>query len=169
MVLGGSEKGKMGNYKVTLLSNDKKERDRQFKLKDCSTENDYYIRCLPAVVQLAEKMRTRGQRVDSGTRLEYVITEQGGHKAKQYVKLEDIGYFSQYSCVLKIDYMYYLKLMANPFDDIFNILYTEPLPDDKPGIKFTKNFVLNQYKYRLHIKKIHEQLLNLFRPKIIIQ
>jgi DNA polymerase elongation subunit (family B) len=165
----GKKKGKMGNYKVTLLSNDKKERDRQFKLKDCSNEKDYYIRCLPAVVQLAEKMRTRGQRVDSGTRLEYVITEQGGHKAKQYVKLEDIGYFSQYSCVLKIDYMYYLKLMANPFDDIFNILYIKPLPDDKPGRKFTKNFVLNQYKYRLHIKKIQEQLLNLFTPKIIIK
>jgi len=59
--------------------------------------------------------------------------------------------------------------MANPFDDIFNILYIKPLPDDKPGRKFTKNFVLNQYKYRLHIKKIQEQLLNLFRPKIIIK
>ena len=167
----GKKKGKMGSYKVPLLSNDEKERNRQFKLKDCSTAKDYYIRCLPAVVQLAEKMRQRGQRVDPGTRLEYVITDQGGHKAKQYIKVEDAGYFSSHSSVLKLDYMYYLKLMSNPFDDIFDILYTKPLPiDDKSVGKFSKNFVLNQYKQRLNIRtKMHNELLSLFKPKITFE
>ena len=167
----GKKKGKMGNYKVPLLSNDEKERNRQFKLKDCSNAKDYYLRCLPAVVQLAEKMRQRGQRVDSGTRLEYVITEQGGHKAKQYIKVEDAGYFAQYSSILKLDYMYYLKLMANPFDDIFNILYTKPLPTDDISVgNFTKNFVLNQYKYRLNVRtKMHKELLSLFQPRITFE
>ena len=45
------------------------------------------------------------------------------NKAKQYTKVEDATYFAQHSTVLKIDHMYYLKLMAIPFDDIFNILY----------------------------------------------
>ena len=167
----GKKKGKMGSYKVPLLSNDEKERNRQFKLKDCSNAKDYYLRCLPAVVQLAEKMRHRGQRVDSGTRLEYVITDQGGHKAKQYIKVEDAVYFAQYSSILKLDYMYYLKLMANPFDDIFNILYTKPLPkDDMSSGNFTKNFVLNQYKYRLNVRtKMHKELLSLFQPKITFE
>ena len=164
----GKKKGKMGNYKVPLLSNDEKERNRQFKLKNCSNSKDYYIRCLPAVVQLAERMRKRGQRVDCGTRLEYVITEQGGHKAKQYIKVEDAGYFEQHSSVLKLDYMYYMKLMANPFDDIFNILYFKLTPQTCPV--FNKNFVLNQYKYRLNIRtKMCNELLSLFRPKILLK
>ena len=164
----GRKKGKMGSYKVPLLSMDENERRRQFKLKQCSTSAEYYMRCLPAVVQLAERMRDRGQRVDIGTRLEYVITEQGGQKAKQYTKVEDAGYFAQHSSVLKIDYMYYLKLMSNPFDDIFNILYVGK--DDGESVKISKDFVLNQYKYRLNTRtKMHNELLSLFKPKIIFR
>jgi DNA polymerase elongation subunit (family B) len=160
----GKKKGKMGDYTVPLLSTDEKEKQRQFKLKECGCAKDYYLRCLPAVVQLAERMRQRGQRVDSGTRLEYVISSQGGHKAKQYTKLEDAGYFSQHSSVLKLDYMYYLKLMANPFDDVLNILYNK---DDEHVYKFKKNFVLNQYNYRLKVRtKMHDELLEILGPKI---
>lgn len=165
----GRKKGKMGSYTVPLLSTDETERKRQFKLKDCNNSADYYKRCLPAVVQLAEKMRERGQRVDVGTRLEYVISDQGGHKAKQYAKVEDAGYFAQHSTILKIDYMYYMKLMANPFDDIFNILYSDNKNSDT-GKAFTKDFVLNQYKYRLNVRaKVHEQLLKLFQPRLIFR
>ena len=161
----GKKKGKMGDYTVTLLSIDEKERNRQLKLKDCTNAKDYYIRCLPAVVQLAERMRQRGQRVDPGTRLEYVISSQGGHKAKQYMKVEDAIYFGQHSSVLKIDYMYYLKLMTNPFDDVLNVMYNR---DDESKYKFKKDYVLNQYKYILNIRtKVLEELLDLFKPKII--
>jgi DNA polymerase elongation subunit (family B) len=160
----GKKKGKMGDYTVPLLSTDEKEKTRQFKLKDCTNAKDYYIHCLPAVVQLAERMRQRGQRVDPGTRLEYVISSQGGHKAKQYVKVEDAIYFGNHSSVLKLDYMYYLKLMANPFDDVLNVMYDK---DDGSKYKFQKNFVLNQYKYRLTIRtKVLEELINLFNSKI---
>jgi DNA polymerase elongation subunit (family B) len=161
----GVKKGKMGDYTVPLLSTEKKERERQFKLKDCNNPKDYYLRCLPAVVQLAERMRQRGQRVDVGSRLEYVISSQGGPKAKQYEKVEDAGYFSQHSSVLKIDYMYYLKLLSNPFDDILNILYNNEDANDQ--YKFKKDFVLDQYKYRLKIRsKMHEELKQLSAPKL---
>jgi DNA polymerase elongation subunit (family B) len=160
----GKKKGKMGDYTVPLLSTDEKERNRQFKLKNCLNEKDYYIHCLPAVVQLAERMRQRGQRVDTGTRLEYVISSQGGHKAKQYVKVEDAIYFGQHSSVLKLDYMYYLKLMGNPFDAILNILFDK---EDSSTYKFQKNFVLNQYKYRLRVRtSVLNELIELFHPKI---
>ena len=160
----GKKKGKMGDYTVPLLSTEDKEMKRQFKLKNCNNKKDYYIHCLPAVVQLAERMRQRGQRVDPGTRLEYVISSQGGHKAKQYVKVEDATYFGQHSSVLKLDYMYYLKLMGNPFDDVLNILYDR---DDGSKYKFKKDLVLNQYKYRLRVRtKVLEDLTELFHPKI---
>jgi DNA polymerase elongation subunit (family B) len=160
----GKKKGKMGDYIVPLLSTEDKERNRQFKLKNCKNAEDYYIHCLPAVVQLAERMRQRGQRVDPGTRLEYVISSQGGHKAKQYVKVEDAIYFGQHSSVLKLDYMYYLKLMGNPFDDVLNILYDK---DDGSKYRYQKNFLLNQYKYRLRIRtKVLEELVELFHPNM---
>jgi len=167
------KKGKIGSYKVPILSTEPKERQRQLKLKNCNSEKEYYERCLPCVVQLAERMRNRGNRVDTGSRLEYVITEQGGHKGKQYEKVEDADYFKQFSTILKIDYLYYLKLMCNPFDDIFNIMYTQDKIEEVNGLTFLiqkglqKNFVLQQYKDRLYFKeKVLAQLLLLFTPKI---
>ena len=160
----GQKKGKMGDYTVPLLSTEPKERERQFKLKNCNNAKDYYTHCLPAVVQLAERMRQRGQRVDPGTRLEYVISDQGGHKAKQYVKVEDAIYFSQHSSVLKLDYMYYMKLMANPFDDVLNVIYNV---DDGSKNAFQKDFVLKQYKFRLNVRtKVLNELKDLIAPTV---
>jgi DNA polymerase elongation subunit (family B) len=155
----GIKKGKMGSYTVPLLSNEQRERSRQFKLKNCKDEKEYYTRCLPAVVQLAEKMRYRGQRVDTGTRLEYIISTEGGHSAKQYIKIEDATYFKNHKSVLIIDYLYYLKLMCNPFDDILNML--------KDG---KQNFVLDQYRIRSKIRfKLHNDLKKLFSPNFLIK
>ena len=160
------KKGKMGQYTVPLLSTEPKERARQFKLKNCDKAKDYYIRCLPAVVQLAERMRFRGQRVDSGTRLEYVISTQGGHKGKQYEKVEDSEYFKQHQSVLKIDYLYYLKLMANPFDDVLNVLYSNE-DNNEEKYKFSKDLVLNQYKHRSKTRvKLHDELNSLLGIKL---
>jgi hypothetical protein len=162
----GIKKGKMGDYTVPILETDPKEREKQFKLKNCNNAKDYYLRCLPAVVQLAERMRTRGQRVDVGTRLEYVITSTGGPKAKQYEKVEDATYFKQYSSVLNIDYLYYLKLMSNPFDDVLNILFLQNNTNHK--YSFKKDLVLNQYKYRLNVRaKVLDELKTVFSPKLV--
>ena len=111
-------------------------------------------------------MRFRGQRVDSGTRLEYVISTQGGYKAKQYEKVEDSEYFKQHRSVLKIDYLYYLKLTTNPFDDVLNVLYdNNDKNEDK--YKFSKDLVLNQYKHRSKIRvKMHEELKSLLGIKL---
>jgi DNA polymerase elongation subunit (family B) len=68
-------------------------------------------------------MKTRGQLVDAGSRLEYVITTNGGHKAKQYIKVEDSVYFKNHRVVLRIDYLYYLKLLFGPGDQLLNVAY----------------------------------------------
>lgn len=164
----GQKKAKVGDYTVTILSTEKKERERQFKLKNCNTPIKYYERCLPAQVQLAERMRRRGQRVAPGSRLEYVITRNGGHTAKQYVKVESADYFKQFRHVLRLDYLYYLKLLTNPMDQLLNTAYLDK--DDGYEYKFVENFTLNQYKYRLKIrKKMLDELKSLTEPKLIFK
>jgi len=166
------KKGKMGDYTVALLSNDIKERERQFKLKDCTTEKDYYLHCLPAVVQLAQKMRKRGMLVQVGERIPYVITEEGGHTAKQYIKIEDADYYKSHSSVLKIDYMYYLSQMTNAFDDIFNVIYCNDKNNEynRYEHKLKKDFILDQYNYRYKIRnKMLKELKNLFITKLLFE
>jgi len=147
--------GAIEDYKIKPLPDDPEKRQKRLDDLNC-TEAEYATKCLPAQVQLAEKMRSRGMRVDAGSRLEYVITVGEGHKAKQSGKVEDIDYYKNYaeSGILRLDYMYYLKLLAVPLDQVFRVVY---------GMN---DYVLNQYKYRLKIMKVHEELLSLFRPKI---
>ena len=161
----GKRKGKTGDYTVPLLSNDVEKRKQQFKLKNCNTVEEYYTRCLPAQVQLAEKMRIRGKRVDPGSRLEYVITIGDGHSDKQYMKIEDVEYYKNHADILKIDYIYYLKLLCNPLDQLLDCCYYKQ--DDNSKYKFKAEFVKEQYKFRLLKTKTQEQLKNLFIPKII--
>ncbi len=128
--------------------------------KDAISVLDFYKKSLPAQVQLAEKMRKRGQRVDNGTRLEYVISEGSGHTAMQYQKLESFEYFKNHSDILKLDYMYYLKLMTNPLDQVLNVFFIK-------DTNFKKDFVLQQYKFRLLRMKMLKELKNLFSPNLI--
>ncbi len=153
-------KAKIGDYIVPLLETQTDKRNKQFKLKLCNYKNDkdnekeYYLKCLPAQVQLAQKMRKRGQRVDVGSRIEYVITEGPGIKAKQYEKIESADYFLDHKDILKIDYMYYLNNLTNPVDQVLNIIMEE------------KNIISNTYKCRLIHLKMLTQLKNLFSLKI---
>jgi len=152
----GKIKGKIGDYIVNILPNNKKEREEQLKKKEADTEEEYYAKCLPAVVQLAEKMRNRGMRVDQGSRIEYVITDNGVANDKQYNKLENLDYFLGHSDILKIDYMYYIKLLCNPIDEMLNVAFKE----------MKKDFMLEQYEFRLKRTKLLNQIKELHKPKL---
>jgi DNA polymerase elongation subunit (family B) len=91
----GKQCYKIGDYKVKLLPTDDAEKEKKLKLKYTNDEKEYYLRCLPAQVQLGEKMRQRGQIVSVGSRLEYVLTTNGGHLAEQYIKIESSEYFKK--------------------------------------------------------------------------
>lgn len=159
----GKMKAKIGNYIVPLLPKTEKEREKQFKLKEADNEREYYERCLPAVIQLTEKMRNRGQRVDVGSRLEYVITDIG-YDGKQYEKIEHIDYFLAHKDVLKINFLDYLKLMINPIDEALNVAFNKNIEN---GYKFQKDFMLEQYNFRYKIRdKYINELKNLFNPKL---
>ena len=100
-------------------------------------------------------MIRRGQRVTSGSRLEYIITDYGTHTSLQADKIEHIDYFKKHKDVLRVDYLYYLKLLSNPMDQVLNVMYSNTLE---------KDFVLNQYKFRYKIRqKMLNELNNNFR------
>ena len=158
----GVKKARMGDYTLPLLPIDPDERDKKLRSKEVATAKEFYLKSLPAQVQLAVKMRNRGMRVDPGSRLEYVITTTGGHDGHQYEKIEDIVYFNKFSHILKIDYMYYLKNCVNSFDQVLNIMYQK----DK---NFKVDFVLSQYKFRLKRQLVLNELLSHFNSKLIFE
>lgn len=132
----------MGDYKVPPLPLDEKERKEQIEKKDAVSEQDYYEKCLPAQVQLALKMRQRGHPIQSGTRLEYIITDIHNHTDKQYEKIEDYDYFKKFSHVLTVDFFYYLKVAINSIDEVLNIAF---------GAKL--DFMKEQYVYRYKVRQ----------------
>lgn len=169
------KKGKSGNYTIPLLPENKEDRDKQFKLKNCESisEKDkikeYYIKCLPSQVQLADRMKNRGKRVEVGTRLEYVVTDNTGHNGKLYNKIEDIDYFNTYSSVLRIDYLYYIKQLCKPIDQMLNFCFDNELYISDYKYKFRRDFVEQQYKLRLQKRKFLNDIEKLSIPKIIFK
>jgi DNA polymerase elongation subunit (family B) len=156
----GKTKAKVGDYTVPLLPDKRYEPEKYQEMLDkkgADNAQDFYMLCLPAQVQLAERMRRRGQRVDAGTRLEYVVTDPERHTAKQYEKVESADYYSKHSDIIRIDYYYYLNALATPLDQVLSVAYPE-----------VGNFVANQYNYRWKIHyKCLKQLKDLFRPNLI--
>lgn len=112
---------------------------------------EYVKVSLPAQVQLAERMRSRGSHVSAGERLGYVITQNGDKLSE---KMEDLDYFKEHSEILRIDYLYYIKLMINPIDEVLTTVYGE------------KDLFKKFYKTREQYKKVITQLENLFRPQL---
>jgi len=167
----GKVKGKIGNYTVPLLSEDPDEREDQLRKKGALTTKEYYEKCLPAQVQLAEKIRRRGGRVEAGARLEYlIINSDNGHKGKQYEKIEDFTYFKTHSNILKVDFFYYLDNLINPLDEVLDVVFAKDEDQNKYKYKFKKGFIESQYIFRYKIReKVMEQLRELFSPKLIFK
>ena len=113
-----NDTGRVGDYKVRELPSDPKERAKILEGKD---EKEYYISCMPAQVQLAERMKKRGVPVDVGSRIEYVVTKKPGVSTLGQ-KIEDYDYFKRHSSVLKLDPKYYVEAMINPLDQIFKTM-----------------------------------------------
>jgi len=66
----------------------------------------------------------------------------GSRKKQLFQKLEDVIYQQKHSRHVRIDWLYYLKSMVIPIDQILNSCFKE---------KFAKNFV--QTLYKTHLSK----------------
>ena len=155
----GIIKGYMGSYIVKMLSQNEKTKIEEMNKKGANNEFEYYNLCLPAQIQLAEKMRVRGQKVEPGTRLEYVITDPDNLNGKQYEKIEHLDYVCQHPNIIKIDYMYYLNSTIVHIDLLLNIyLKNDP--------KFKKDFMNKQYEIRKNHLKVMSQIKKIGMAKI---
>lgn len=152
-------KAYIGSYKTKALPQDEELKAEALRLKQAVNETDYYEKCLPAVVQLAQKMRRRGQRVDVGSRLEYVVIDNGNSKDKKYNKIESIEYLVNHGDVLCIDYLWYLKAMIDPLDQLLNTWLSIPKLD----------FFAKQYKHRENFVKVKSELISYFYPKLLFE
>jgi len=145
----------VGDYTIPKLSKQPIERARQLKLKQATDDVGYYTNSLPAHVSLAMKMRSRGIRVDDGTRLEHLVSLGNGHTDKLFSKVEDVNYFKRHSEYLKIDNLYYLKAMTTPVDQVLTACF---------GVKY---FMKNLYKHWIAREKIVASLVS--RPELIFE
>lgn len=108
-----------------------------------SIKGDNAYKNVPAHLILAKKMRKRGMRVNAGDRIPYVLTTQGGLKAKQSEKIEDPEYFKKHRDVLQVDRLYYISKLETPIDELLYVAF---------GIKdFMKSFI----KLQIQKQKIH--------------
>jgi DNA polymerase elongation subunit (family B) len=142
--------GDVADYKVKPLSDDAAKRMKRLKDLQCN-EEEYKLKSLPANFQLSEKMRRRGKLISAGQRIEYVVTNMSKHTGKQFEKIEDCEYTTEHCDLIKIDPLYYLKLMSKPLDELLHV-----------GLN-VDDFVTKQYKWRLIKWKYLNELRYYFR------
>jgi DNA polymerase elongation subunit (family B) len=156
-----SIKIQVGDYKVPPLSNKPKEKEEQLTRKNVDTEEEYYLASLPAQVQLSIRMKNRGMIVPAGTRLEYVIAYPNNQRGKLYDKVEDVEYIKKHGDIIKLDYMYYLKNLVVPLDQMCNVAF-------KNIVGFQPDFVRNQYLFRMkNRERVLNELKGIFCPKLV--
>jgi len=117
----------------------------------------YMERSKPAHVQLAEKMKRRGHPVEAGSRIEYcIVTHPNDPKAKLYEKLEDPDYIMTNRDLLRLDRLYYLKLLQKPLDQLLDVVYRR------------KTFVQELYQLHLLKHKCMEELKTKYHYRPIL-
>ena len=159
--------GDTPNYNIRSLPMDEKKKLKRLKdlkikhpcvcpipcpdncFRKCKACSEYVLKALPAHIQLAERIRSRGKHVQVGSRMEYIICRPDLPSGKLFDKNEDPEYQQQFSEYIKIDPLYYINLMINPFDEALEVGY---------GIQ---KFVKQQHKLRLQKVKIMQQIKDL--------
>jgi hypothetical protein len=143
-----------GDYVVPRLKDTPEERQRQLDEKQALTDEQFYQAHLPGAVQLALRMRARGQHIESGSRLSYVVTRRVGHKSSVSDKMEEIEYFKLHYSKQMIDTLHYLHLLVNPVEEVLTVMY---------GSKY-RQLVKDVYKYRIKYDTVMHELFTLAHP-----
>jgi DNA polymerase elongation subunit (family B) len=149
-----SMKNHYGDYVIPKLSDDPVLRMKQMEKKRVTTPEQFHISSLPGPVQLALRMRSRGQVIGSGERISFVVTKNGGSKANVSEKMEEFDYFKQYYPRSFIEQSYYMKALINPLDELLEIVYGYH--------NFIKEWAKNTVKYQ----DVLNELNRLYKPEI---
>jgi hypothetical protein len=140
---GTAKNGRLGHYKVKMKENE---------------DHDFYIKQLPALCQLADRLKQRGDFKFEGRRLEYVMLDTNNKKHKQGDKLEHIEYFLKHKQDLKLDLFYYFERIVEPIDQIIETVFFKK--------DWTKTFFKHHGKLKI---KLLTQINKFNQPVIIFQ
>lgn len=153
-VSGETENGKIrvGDYIVPKMTSEKKMRS-----KGANNEEEFILLSLPPQIQLAHRMRRRGAIVENGSRLEYIVSDVANWNGKMGQKIEDAGFYQNNKWWLSLDYLYYIKSLSTPIDQLFFVVFGQDLV-------MTQIFNTCLLKYKLNCS-----LQNLWRPKICLK
>ena len=148
-----------GSYVVSRLADDPKKREAQLKRKKLTSADEFYLKSLPGHVQLALRMRARGQTIESGSRISMVYTRRNGYDAPAYEKLEELEYFETFYHKRYIDTTHYVQLFLTPIQEIFEAYFSEDM-----------NLYFKTMNKTIQLRaRLLEQLNGLFCPLQFIQ
>jgi DNA polymerase elongation subunit (family B) len=122
------------------------------------TKDEYTAKTLPCHVAVSNRMKERGQIVQTNDRISYILLDKGckpGTTEKQDVKAEDFNYYLENCEWMRPDYLFYLeKQIIIPCDQIFEVAC---------GVH---GFLESLYQYRLNQKLVLYELKQKNKPKI---
>ena len=142
----------ISSYKKKILPEDEEKKTKRLKSLHC-TEQEFEYRTLPAHLQLIERMKKRGNHVQIGDRIEYVIIKHGYYN-KLFDKCEDIHFFKKNSDILEIDYFYYLEQSMEVMDELCKLVFKKPLYKPIVLSFIQKEKLLNEIKQLFSIVQL---------------
>jgi DNA polymerase elongation subunit (family B) len=132
--------------------------DKNYSITKSLSKEEYKTN--PPQMIIAERMKRRGKQVPAGSRIDYVITTMGGHRATQKDKIEELAYFMTYRGAFDLDYLYYVEhQLLNPLDEIMEKAFQK-----HPA--YQKNIIEKIYKYRKNYYLVVQRLKEMFQTKI---
>jgi len=127
--------------------------DKYYIISKSLAKDDYKAK--PPQVILKEKMERRGKLVPTGSRIDYVITTNGGYNAKQSVKVEEEAFYRAYRSIVKLDFLFYLEhQLCNQLNEILEKAFKK------------KNVIGLLYKQRVAYHKVVTQLQSIFSSQL---
>lgn len=145
-----------GSYKVPIATADK------MKAKHVQTAEEFYKKSLPGQVQLAIRMKERGQAVENGARITYLFTKRGGPKASATEKMEEIEYFQYFYEKNFIDYFYYFKLLHTPVSELFIAAFGTTPEKENRIVRQLKKLEERMTTYYM----LSDKLVTMFQTKV---
>ena len=147
-------------YDMTNELFQRKYNYKDFIITKALTRSEYKSKTIPAHAFLAQKMASRGIEVPIGSRLEYILLDNGNgydKKEKQQEQIEDSTYFLEHRDILRINYIEYLKRQCVlPIDELFRVaVHLDNIVKDQLNLRIQKS------------NGIIQQIKKLFTPKLI--
>jgi DNA polymerase elongation subunit (family B) len=121
VTVDGSGKRKCGAYTLIVPKKQCKDVVGLYGERCVVNEHEYLQSCLPPNAQLAQRIMARGNRVEPGERLDYIVHDPN-LAGPMFRKCEEYAFFCRNSHVYRIDYIYYINALCTSLTPILAVL-----------------------------------------------